>query len=231
MIDRLRPCTMAVRTTTQAIEMARSFGKEEWSRFQKRITSSLPFYLMVIGGSLIGYGLVGNSMGLVYYLPILIIGNMVFFTTFLFIPAIKKDYDFLRKVIKYELKENERVLPEDLTIKYYTGLPMRNPPNLSDSQWNSLMNKYKLSRISIFLPLILSISVLFVLPVLIADMFSLNIYLVLLLDTLLIMPLIYFLFAAILAADKVKAMLKYEELTGEKTIPEDYRDDLEKSSL
>ncbi len=231
MIDRLRPRTMHVRTTTQAVEMARSFSEEEWSRLQKRITDTRPFYLMAVGGVLMGYGMVGNSMDLIYHIPVLILGNLIFFSSFVFIPAAKKDNDFLRKVIKFELKEDEKILPEDLTIKYYTSIPMREPPDLSPTEWKSLMRKYKLSRIYIFLPLVLSISAMIPLPVFLADMFSLNIYLILPFVPLLVLPAVYLLIVAVYAGDKVKAMIKYEELSGEKIIPEDHREAVERSVL
>ncbi len=208
-----------------ASEKIDNYTHKDWKELEEMINTKKYLYIIGLGagittGSLILNVLFDNEL----IVGIAMIGVAVLHAPIYFGRKQYKKKKLVKDLVEKELKEDKKILPDWFEIKSRWNLPMREAPEFSRSKWKKLVKSshvIKPTRMALFMSGAMVGIAFFLIGLL---MIELNIFL--LLALLLTFWALYFghFILEMYRKNVLDSVLDYEEMSGEKVIPEEHRE-------
>ncbi|MFO7791548.1 MAG: hypothetical protein R6W73_01015 [Candidatus Saliniplasma sp.] len=203
-----------------------TFTEKDWKTLENKLNSRTHFKIIAVGYiilfSSLFIGMIVSEDYFIFLIPGLLLAKLPLYVHF----KKKKIEKFVKNIVEYELTTDKTVMPPQFKIKSHDEVPYRKKPNISEDRLKRLVKAEKIRKSGIVGGLILLI-VSVTLVVLLSGPLELSF---LTTAILFLSPqLIFLAFFVILVirTNELNAIQKYEEMTGDKVIPERYKSKIE----
>lgn len=209
------------------LERVESYNHDDWKTLQKEINTKKYFYAIIIGFIITGIGVIGiNFYNMNSLIVAVILGILIMHSPLYFGRKQRKKKKLVSEIIEEELKNDRDILPDCFEIKTRWNVPRREPPKFSSEKWEKLVDaSHVISpiRMAIFMTLTIVGMAFFLVGLIFLD---LNIFLVL--GVVMIFWALHFgrFMLQMHRKNILDGILDYEEMSGERVIPDEYRDDI-----
>ncbi|MFP4143466.1 MAG: hypothetical protein ACLFSM_00720 [Thermoplasmata archaeon] len=203
------------------------YTHDDWKKLQKEINTNRYLYMIIIGVALFGIGVVGvnlyNGMSLI---GLIALGLLLMHLPLYFGRKQRKKKKLVSEIIEEELKNDRSILPDWFEIKTRWNVPIRDTPKYPPVKWKKLVSASRVIspvRMAIFMSVTLAGMAAFLVSVI---FFDLNLFL--LLGVMMVFWLLHFsrFFLQLHRKNILEGIMDYEEMSGERVIPDEFRDDI-----
>lgn len=225
---------MAIGKAKTPLEKVEEFKNEDWKRIERRLHSNLHWYVTLIGFFVFfaGIGLlttyqVSYDMGN----AIAFSGGGIAILGAYFASRVQRDENLVKSLIEKEFEKGMRILPDWFKTKhgFWSRMPFRKAPGFTDEEWQRLVLASKmrdeLRQLIVSIPFILLMLAAYVLPTMLNLPWYFGIIAILVVAT----GFFCYLMVNMRRAEILTSVEKYEELSGQRAIPDVYRSQIVKS--